>query len=223
MSHFKKMPEEDGRCRERGPNRGLRKPQPRCSRIALQARDLARPGSKGDGGSGSRGHFKIFATSYAEQTERIWTFETAPGDEKARLIGVRVRPEYGTSHDPITVSTPFVIEIDYWILQPGQYVSVDVIVINEQEITVCEIGPDHAAERRNPSRSPGLYRTVCHVPGELLNDRMHRLVINLQRARPHSSRSGRGRVRGPGRRGYEERRMVRRLVGNHPAEVAVGD
>jgi len=123
---------------------------------------------------------RYLQTSFSERTERRWDPpDVAPGADHARLHGVRVRPVDGVPPDPITVNTPFFIEVDYRVYTTGHWVSVDVILVNEQEITICEVGPDHGAERRNPTPEAGLYRATCHVPGGLLNDRLHRVVVNL--------------------------------------------
>jgi lipopolysaccharide transport system ATP-binding protein len=121
-------------------------------------------------------------TSFSPLTERKWhDVSSAPGDDYVRLHRAVVRPAAGGPSDPITVVTPFVIEIEYWNLHPGIYVSIDLQLYNEQDILVFDVGPDHEQEQMGPPRPAGLYRTRCHVPGDLLNARTHRVVVNLVR------------------------------------------
>ena len=120
--------------------------------------------------------------SFSTDIERVWEDpDMAPGTEDVRLHRARVRPEGGTTADRITVRSPFNLEIEYWSLRPGSYFSPSVAVYNEQGIIVFVSGPSFdpmGSEKENPA---GLYRHVCRVPGDLLNDGMHRVVLYLDK------------------------------------------
>ena len=113
-------------------------------------------------------------------TQREWRdAETAPGSPPVRLRGARVRPEGGSPTDTIDVRTPFVIEVDYSNDENGALLAPSVIVVDEQGIVIFHAGP-LAAPR---PLAPGLYRDTCHVPGDLMNDGLYRIQVEIQCAR----------------------------------------
>lgn len=120
--------------------------------------------------------------SFSTETERVWKNRCeAPGTGDVRLRRAGVRPAGGSSSDPITVRTPFLMELEYWSLSPGAYLSPSVALYNEQGIVVFTSGPafDPAGpERENP---PGLYRHVCEVPGDLMNDGTYRVSLYVDK------------------------------------------
>jgi lipopolysaccharide transport system ATP-binding protein len=115
-------------------------------------------------------------TSFSTLTEKHWDdMTTAPGNEQVRFHKASVRPTDGSSVDSITVRTPFVIEFQYWNLKPEAYLNLNFQLYNEQGIVVFEAGPIH-----EPIWRPlpiGLFQDICHIPGNLLNDGMYRVVV----------------------------------------------
>ncbi len=120
--------------------------------------------------------------SFSTDIEHVWEDPaTAPGTEDVRLHRARVRPEGGATADPITVRTPFTMELEYWSLRPGTYLLPSVAIYNEQGIVVFTSGPSFdpaGGERNDPA---GLYRHVCRVPGDLLNDGIHRVALYVDK------------------------------------------
>lgn len=118
--------------------------------------------------------------SISTDTERVWEDpEDAPGGDEARLRRVCVRPEGGSSSDKITVRTPFVMEFEYQSLRPGARLSPSVAVYNEHGVVVFTSGPPFDPAGRERGDPPGLYRHVCRVPGDLLNDGMHQVSLYI--------------------------------------------
>jgi lipopolysaccharide transport system ATP-binding protein len=129
---------------------------------------------------------KYLAKSMAPVTESIWEdIAEAPGNDRVRLRRATVRPVDGVPGDPITLGTPFLIEVEYWNLQPGAHMHVSLHLVNEQGVVVFKAAPVHASTRQGPPLPAGLFRDVCHVPANLLNDGMHR--VELLVARDHST------------------------------------
>jgi len=89
--------------------------------------------------------------------------QTAPGNDRIRIRRARLRPEIRT------VSTPFRIEIDYWVQQPGTRMGVSLFVHNQEG--VCIFNSTTAKEPcwHGKPHPEGLFRSVCYVPGNLLN------------------------------------------------------
>ena len=117
-------------------------------------------------------------TSFSTTTAQLWPdLAAAPGNARVRLRAACVRPASGSSEDPITIRTPFVMEFDYWNLQPEAYLNLSLHVYNEQGIMVFNTVPVHEPEWQGRPFPVGLFRSQCHVPGDLLNDGMHRVEL----------------------------------------------
>lgn len=117
-------------------------------------------------------------TSFSPRTEQIWDdVEHAPGNDKFRLRRVSARPLGGSSADPITIRTPFVMEFEYWNLQPQTRLNLSLHVYNEQGILVFNTEPIFESDWNGCPFPVGLFRSTCHVPGDLMNDGLHRVEL----------------------------------------------
>jgi lipopolysaccharide transport system ATP-binding protein len=120
---------------------------------------------------------QYLSRSFNTTTVRSWTdTTTAPGNEAFRLHEAAVRPESGSPDDPITVRTPFIIEFKYWNLRPDTYLNVNLLLYNEEDVCVLSAGPIHEPIWR--PLPAGLHRDACHVPGDLLNSGLYRVVLH---------------------------------------------
>jgi lipopolysaccharide transport system ATP-binding protein len=116
-------------------------------------------------------------TTFPAITERLWNDKAeAPGDDRMRLHRACIRPVDGSPSDPITARMPFVIEFEYWNLKPGAYLDISLQLYNEQGIVVFKAGPVQESARH--PLPVGLFRDVCHVPGNLLKEGMYRVVLH---------------------------------------------
>ncbi len=124
-------------------------------------------------------------TTAPELTERRWEqVEEAPGTATVRLSRVAVRSvEAGAAPDDlITVTTPFAIEVEYWVLDPNLQPRINLVLSNEEGIEVFHSGPDDDAftdATESSDNAPGLYACACYVPGNLLNNGVYRVAITL--------------------------------------------
>jgi len=118
------------------------------------------------------------ATSLSVLNDRLWAQpDLAPGNERVRLRRVRVRPEQGAPEDPILVTTPFLIEIEYWNMRAGAHLNLSLHVYNEQGVIVFNAVPTEETLWRGRPFPRGLFRDSCHVPAHLLNDGVHRIEL----------------------------------------------
>lgn len=133
-----------------------------------------REGRLAEDGPAGRVISDYLKTSFSSATERRWTaMESAPGNDKVRLRGARVRPVQGSAEDAIDVRTPFVFELEYWNLQPGASLNLSLHLFNDQGVLVFNAGP---LEEPHPLPA-GLFRDVCRVPGDLLNDGRYKIEL----------------------------------------------
>jgi lipopolysaccharide transport system ATP-binding protein len=128
---------------------------------------------------GESGHVisKYLKEFYSGCTERSWDSpETAPGNDLVRLHRARVRPSRGTPRDPVNVRSDFVLEFEYWNLRPGTHVNLNIHLTNEHGTLVFNVGPQ---EQPQPLLR-GLFRDVCHIPGDLLNNGVYNVELVVQ-------------------------------------------
>jgi len=114
----------------------------------------------------------------ASQTrqESVWDdISTAPGNDRVRLRRAAVRPQ-GLA-DELTVETPFVIEFEFWNLQPNAQLNLSLVLFNEQDLPVFSSGPTHERVWHGRPFPVGRFRSACYVPGNLLNDGYHRVQL----------------------------------------------
>ena len=121
---------------------------------------------------------RYLATSLSVLNDHLWPEpELAPGNDRVRMRRAQVRPERGTADDPIFVTTPFVIEFEYWNMQPGAHLNLSLHVYNEQGVLVFNARPAEEPDWRARPFPRGLFRDTCHVPGDLVNDGVHRIEL----------------------------------------------
>jgi lipopolysaccharide transport system ATP-binding protein len=126
---------------------------------------------------------EYFAKSTNPSTESFWPDQPdAPGNDIVRIRRVSVRPNSDlgtTSLDPelITVRTPLVIEFEYWNLKPRTLLNLSLLVHTEDGVLAFNTGPVSEPVWQGKPFPVGLFRSVCYMPGDLLNDGFHRLTL----------------------------------------------
>lgn len=126
---------------------------------------------------------KYFSNTYQSETEKFWPeIESAPGNDKVRIHSIRIQPETGQPSDLISMETPIKVVVDYWNLVPDANIHICLHLFNEQQIVVLSTasidGSESARDRQLPT---GLYRSVCSIPGNLLNEGFHRIALLVLR------------------------------------------
>lgn len=101
--------------------------------------------------------------------------ETAPGNDLIRLRRVCVRPQDGVSTDPLTVSTPLVVEFEYWKLVPGSVLDLLVWVYNEHGVNAFSTAKFDAS-----AVPAGLIRSWFVVPADLMNDGTYSIHLGFR-------------------------------------------
>ena len=116
----------------------------------------------------------------ARLEERPKVFEEpceAPGNDKVRVRTVRVvQADAPTKHE-IGMTTPLRVEIDYWNMQAGATVLLVVDLYTLDGTAVFEsLSVDDPAWHARPLPI-GLFRSVCCIPGDLLQQGSYRLRV----------------------------------------------
>lgn len=111
-------------------------------------------------------------------TDRICEkIELAPGGKRVRIRRARVRPENGSPTETITMQSNLAIEFEYWNLIPHSYLNLSLHVLNEEGIVAFSSAPIDEPNWHGRPFPTGLFRSVCRIPGGLLNAGFH--VVRL--------------------------------------------
>ena len=111
-------------------------------------------------------------------TECAWEKpDSAPGGNGVKLRRVAVRPVGADSAEAITIQTPFTLEFEYWNLEPDSHLHLAIHVLDNTG--TCVFASNSVREPRWHGRPqpPGIFRSVCHVPRNLLNDGTYRVKL----------------------------------------------
>jgi lipopolysaccharide transport system ATP-binding protein len=115
---------------------------------------------------------KYLTMGMTQEGERLWPdLNTAPGDDMARLRGVRVLDRNGKNCTSFDVRDPVILEMEYWVLRDLNYLDVSFYLYSERgEIIFCSVDDSFDTASRERPRPAGLYRSLCHIPGDFLNN-----------------------------------------------------
>jgi lipopolysaccharide transport system ATP-binding protein len=77
------------------------------------------------------------------------------------------------------VRTGFTLEFEYWNFAPGAFLNPAVLITNEEGIPVLHTAPLREPAWHGRPFPVGLFRSVCRVPGNLLNDGAYRVALHI--------------------------------------------
>ncbi len=114
-----------------------------------------------------------------QEGERIWnTLDEAPGNHVARLWAARVLGEDGNICTAFTVRDDIWIELIYEVLQPCP-LDAYIYLFNAMGVRIFMSLDNRNSPWCNTARPSGTYRSVCHIPRDLLNPGEFSIQINL--------------------------------------------
>ncbi|HML23959.1 MAG TPA: ABC transporter ATP-binding protein [Aggregatilinea sp.] len=109
-------------------------------------------------------------TSIFSNAERVWAdLNDAPGNEKARLVAVRVLDGKGEASGQGRIEEPLTIEVEYAVLEPDTVLNISVSVYDEKGIYVLA-SPSNTDEVWFQKPHPaGRYLSRVVIPANTLN------------------------------------------------------
>jgi lipopolysaccharide transport system ATP-binding protein len=122
-----------------------------------------------DGQLVETGPTSTIVTRYLQEKREVvqndgWTNpQAAPGSDCIRIKAVKVEANEGNHNGLLTMQCSLRIETEYWVVKEGVTTHITYHLVNEQAIVVLTSGSTPAVH------SVGLYKTVCHIPANLLN------------------------------------------------------
>jgi len=124
-------------------------------------------------------YLKTTLTTMSQQT---WPDPAAaPGNDRVRLRRAAVVPAAAEFEDRLTVRTPLRVEFEYWNLIPGTVLDLAVIVRTEEGYPIFSTVSGRDPRWAGRPFPAGLYRSSFEIPGDLLNDGVHRVELNIRR------------------------------------------
>jgi lipopolysaccharide transport system ATP-binding protein len=118
---------------------------------------------------------RYIAMGRVTRGERVWSQpHEAPGNEKVRLHAVRV-VSGGEATADVDIQEDVAVEIEFWNLQPGSRLSTSLHLLDRMGVVVLASINMHAAnlgrdEWYGRAHPVGLFRAVCTLPGNFLNE-----------------------------------------------------
>ena len=115
---------------------------------------------------------EYLTTGMTRGGEKVWDrVETGTGDEIAGLHAIRVLDETAQVCTNFDVRDPVAITVEYWGVQEMPYLDVSLFFFNERGecifVAIDDSTDSASGERR---RTPGFYRSTCHLPPDFLNN-----------------------------------------------------
>jgi len=113
------------------------------------------------------------ALGATEVGERRWPDTgTAPGNDLVRLRGIRLRNSRGEITAHVDVHEAFDVEIDYSVLQVGQQLCTVMEFLDTMGAPLFVAFDEYVQGTwgDQPPHAMGSFRSVCHVPGDLLTE-----------------------------------------------------
>ena len=106
--------------------------------------------------------------THSSGSERSWVLESAPGDDLARILGVRLVPHDRMPPGVVDVRHRIGIEVAFRVLREGKPVFPKIKVLDEEGAIAFNAMDTH--ERWLRPAAPGEYVSTAWVPGNLLNE-----------------------------------------------------
>jgi lipopolysaccharide transport system ATP-binding protein len=118
-------------------------------------------------------------SSYTARTDQVWNDpETAPGNQYIRLHRVSVHGKEATNNQAIAMDQPIEVEVEFWNLVQDAFLHTTLHFFDEHQILAFSTGSIASTSTWQGRPFPvGLFRNVCHIPGNLLNNGLYRVLL----------------------------------------------
>lgn len=103
----------------------------------------------------------------------------APQNGSAVLLGVRICNENGEDLTELTTDTPFGIEIRYLVKQEQVHPGLSLTLHDTWHYPIFNTFNNHEPKWYGRTSPPGIYRSICMVPGKLLNSGWFSISVRL--------------------------------------------
>jgi len=110
--------------------------------------------------------------SYGSQdlSEYNWDFDNAPGTKDVRLKSLKVIDSLGVTKNTFNLSEDVSIEMDFWVVASNMQLNPSFQIFNQSGVCVFITSNFHDSLWKDSVYEPGLYRSICKIPNNLLNE-----------------------------------------------------
>ena len=105
----------------------------------------------------------------------------APGTDLCRIRSMAITLEDGRPPTELGMVTPFRIATEYALANAQIPVELTFHIVNEQGIVVFTAGNGVVLQDQKLGAAAGVYRNICHIPGNLLNSGVYFVKVLLIR------------------------------------------
>lgn len=107
----------------------------------------------------------------SEIGEKVWNdTKHAPGDDTVRLRAIRIKDRNNKVTTDFDVRDIVLIELEYQIFRKKSFVDAEVILLDRTGHIIIYSLDGPSSPWGEKGREPGVYRSVCNIPGDLLNE-----------------------------------------------------
>ena len=115
-----------------------------------------------------------------KQGERAWPdISRAPGNDVVRLRAVRALDATSLISSTFNVREPLCIEIEFDVLAEGHQLNAGLYFYDESGALVFVTGDFQDSTWQEKPRPVGVHRSICHVPGNLLNEGVLSILVGV--------------------------------------------
>lgn len=125
---------------------------------------------------------RAYLEAGVDQTAEIsWRSENAPGNDLAQLQTVRVLNEKEAIKFDHDIANSILLEMTFIVRQPGSFIDASFHVLNKDGLCLFAVGTGLMHDGTSKMTKPGIYRTICRIPANFLNDGRHYVSAFLVR------------------------------------------
>ena len=122
---------------------------------------------------------KYLHSTSAPRTARTWEPADAPGNDIVRIRSASIRPRNGTPIDPLGMTTPLVLDIEYDNLREDSHLHLSLHVLTEQGVCVFAVNTVREPNWHGRPFPVGRFRSTCELPAEFLNSGTFRVSLRI--------------------------------------------
>jgi lipopolysaccharide transport system ATP-binding protein len=116
---------------------------------------------------------RYLETKTEQEAEKKWEPASAPGDENARLLSLRVINETGATATDHAITNPISVEMEIAVLKPAMVMTASIHVLNAQGLCLFAVAAVFNRAPNDERTIPGMYQATCRIPANFLNDGKH--------------------------------------------------
>jgi lipopolysaccharide transport system ATP-binding protein len=134
----------------------------------------------GEAGRVVRSYLGSVSSAPEQAGERRWRdLARAPGDQVARLVGIRACDPHGATRAQFSVQDEWLLEVEFAVFSEGHRINVNLFFYDDAGVLLFVAGDFQTTRWQREPRPVGLHRSRCTIPANLLNEGHVRVLVGL--------------------------------------------